>query len=150
MGATLGTRTFTENFVSEKVLEWTKEIEVLSAFTVSQPHASYACYTHGLSSKWTFLCRTIPNISELFRPLEEAIRYKCLPAITGQLALSDVERDLLALPSRLGGLGIINPVTSSDFQHLTSNNISAPLTSLIFQQSITYPISCQESQRDCK
>ncbi|KAL5467453.1 hypothetical protein EMCRGX_G031678 [Ephydatia muelleri] len=31
-GATLGTRTFTENFVSEKLLEWTKEIEVLSAF----------------------------------------------------------------------------------------------------------------------
>ena len=74
LGVILGTRTFTENFVSEKVLEWTKEIEVLSAFTVSQPHASYACYTHGLSSKWTFLCRTIPNISELFRPLEEAIK----------------------------------------------------------------------------
>ena len=41
----------TENFVSEKVLEWTKEIEVLSAFAVSQPHASCACYTHGLFSK---------------------------------------------------------------------------------------------------
>ena len=124
-----------------------KEIEVLSAFAVSQPHASYACYTHGLSSKWTFLCRTIPNQIELLPPLEEAIRYKFLPAITGQSALSDVERDLLAMPSHLGGLGI---VTSSDFQHLTSNNISTPLTSLILQQSITYPISCQESQRDCK
>ena len=99
----------------------------LSAFTVSQPHASYACHTHGLSSKWTFLCRTIPNISELFRSLEEAIRYKFLPDLTGQLALSDVERDLLALPSRLGGLGIINPVTSSDFQHLCS--ITYPLLS---------------------
>ena len=73
-----------------------------------------------------------------------------LPAITGQSALSDVERELLALPSRLGGLGIINPVTSSDIQHLTSINISTPLMSLILQQSTTYPISCQESQRDCK
>ena len=45
------------------LLEWTEEIEVLSAFAVSQPHASNACYTHGLS---TFLCRTIPNTSELF------------------------------------------------------------------------------------
>ena len=122
------------NVTQEKVLEWTKEIEVLSTFAVSQPHASYAaCYTHGLSSKWTFLCRTIPNISKHLRPLEEAIRYKFLPAITGQSALSDVERDLLALPSRLGGLGIINPVTSSDIQHLTSINISTPLTSLILQ-----------------
>ena len=82
--------------------------------------------------------------------LEEAIRYKFLPAITGQSALSDVERELLALPSRLGGLGIINPVTSSDIQHLASINISTPLMSLILQQSTTYPISCQESQRDCK
>ena len=149
LGASLGTKAFTE-IVSEKVLEWTKEIEVLSTFAVSQPHAAYACYTHGLSSKWTFLCRTIPNISERLRPLEEAIRYKFLPAITGQSALSDVERELLALPSRLGGLGIINPVTSSDIQHLTSINISTPLMSLILQQSTTYPISCQESQRDCK
>ena len=107
-------------------------------------------YTHGLSCKWTFLCRTVPNISELLCPLEVAIRHKFLPALTGQLALSGVERDLLALPSRLGGLGIINPVTSSDFQHLASSNISAPLTSLILQKSMKYPISCQESQRDCK
>ena len=99
--------------------------------------------THGLS---TFLNRTILNVSEIFRPLEEAIRYKFLPAIIGQLALCDVERDLLVLPTRLGGLGVINPVTSSDFQHLTSNNISAPLTSLILQQYITYlspPRSCK-------
>ena len=61
----LVTMTFTVNFFSEKVLEWTKEIEVLSTFAVSQPHAAYACYTHG---KWTFLCRTIPNISELLCP----------------------------------------------------------------------------------
>lgn len=86
----------TENFVSEKVLEWTKEIEVLSAFAVSQPHASCACYTHGLFSKWTFLCRAIPNIIKLFHPLEYAIRYKLLPALNGQSALSDVECDLLA------------------------------------------------------
>ena len=45
---------------------------------------------------------------------------------------------------------MINPVTSSGIQHLTSINISTPLMSLILQQSTTYPISCQESQRDCK
>ena len=43
-GATLATRTFTENFVPEKLLEWTKEIEVLSAFAVSQPHAPMLLY----------------------------------------------------------------------------------------------------------
>ena len=42
LGASLGTKAFTENFVSEKVLEWTKEIEVPSTFAVSQPHAAYA------------------------------------------------------------------------------------------------------------
>ena len=51
LGVSLGTKAFTGNFVSEKVLKWTKEIEVLSTFAVSQPHAAYACYTHGLSSK---------------------------------------------------------------------------------------------------
>ena len=150
LGATLGTRTFTENFVSEKYSNGQKRLKCSLPSQLVNLIPPLCCYTHELSSKWTFLCRMIPIISELFRPLEEAIRYKFIPALTGQSAFNDVERILLALPSHVGGLGIINPVTSSDLQHLTSKNISAPLTSLILHRSITYPISCQESQRDCK
>jgi len=30
------------------------EVEKLSKITITQPHAAYAAFTHGLSSKWSF------------------------------------------------------------------------------------------------
>lgn len=34
-------------------------------FALSQPHATYSAYTHGLISKWTYIMRTFPNIGYL-------------------------------------------------------------------------------------
>lgn len=55
LGAALGSRTFTEEYVSGKVQEWTKEIKRLAQVAVSQPHAAYAAFTHGISSHWTYV-----------------------------------------------------------------------------------------------
>ena len=109
LGAALGSRTFVETYVTGKVQEWVREIEQLVAIASSQPHAAYAASTHGLSSKWSCLSRTISNISELFQPLENAIRYKLLPTLTGRSAFTEQERGLFARPTRLGGLRIPTP-----------------------------------------
>ena len=45
---------------------------------------------------------------------------------------------MMALPSRLGGLGIINPARYSSFQFSSSVSITAPLVQLILQQSHIY------------
>ena len=137
-------------YVPIKVSEWVHEIEKLSSFAVTQPHAIYAAFTRGLTSRWTFLVRTTPNIGNLLQPLEEAIRHKFLPALTGQSALPDAERDLLALPACLGGLSVIDPTRLSDSHHTSSKNVSAPLVSLILDQSTTYPTNCKESQKKSK
>jgi hypothetical protein len=60
LGAALGSKTFTEEYVSDKVQEWTKEIKCLAQVAVSQPHAAYAAFTHGISSCWSYLLRMIP------------------------------------------------------------------------------------------
>ena len=52
----------------------------------------------------------IPEISIFLRPLEVVISSKFISTLMGQLVSND-ERDLLALPVRLGGLGIVNPQT---------------------------------------
>ena len=49
--------------------------------------------------------------------------------------MSDTEWDVLALPCRLGGLGIINPVKSSVLQCECSELITAPLVKLISSDS---------------
>ena len=53
------------------------------------------------------------NLPLLGSPVEKALGNKFLPALTGQSALSLDTRRLLALPSRLGGLGIRDPGTTS-------------------------------------
>ena len=111
--AALGSRTFTEEYVSIKVKKWSEEIKCLAKVAVPQPHAAYAAFTHGMSSRWTYLMRTIPNTLDLLLPNEEAICQHFIPALTGRTSCSTAMRDLLALPVRLGGLGLANPATMS-------------------------------------
>ena len=61
LGAALGANTFTEEYVSRKVSDWVEEIMRLSEVAITQPHAAYAAFTHGLSSHWTYISRTIPR-----------------------------------------------------------------------------------------
>ena len=133
LGAALGTRDFVVEYVREKVANWKAEIGRLSSFAKSEPHAAYAALTHGLMSHWMFL-RSIEGIAHLMQPVEDAIRLQLLPAITSREALTDDERDLLALPARLGGIGLRNPTTQTE-EHNYSQRLSAPLTALIVQQS---------------
>ena len=51
------------------------------------------------------LLRTLDDIEEELRPLDEVITSKLIPSIVGS-QLSEVERSLVSLPVRLGGVGI--------------------------------------------
>ena len=146
LGAALGTRTFVEEYVQQKVMGWIQEVERLSSVAIAHPHAAYAAFTHGLSSRWTYIARTIPDIGDLLRPLEEAIRHHFLPSLTGRSAFSDAERDLMALPVRLGGLGIANSTQQASHHHNTSQKATAPLIALILQQSNIYSPESKDKQ----
>ena len=113
LGAALGSKTFTEEYVHNKVQKWTTDIINLAGVATTQPHAAYAAYIHGLSNHWLYLLRTVPDISDLLQPLEFAIHQHLIPALTGRPPCSSIERALLTLPTRLGGLGIRNPSAMS-------------------------------------
>ena len=55
LGAALGTRSFVTSHVKKVISGWVREVEQLSSFASSQPHAAYSAFTHGLTSKWTYL-----------------------------------------------------------------------------------------------
>ena len=88
-----------------------------------------------LSSKWTYFLRTIPNVKNYLQPLEDTIWYQLLPTLTGQCAFNDELRTLISLPSRLGGLGILNPLSTADSQFNSSLFITGPLVSSIILSS---------------
>ena len=60
---------------------------------------AYSAFAHEIISKWLFIARTIPNVDDLFQPLEECIRHTCIPEVTGHSPPGDLERNLLALPT---------------------------------------------------
>ena len=84
LGAPLGSKSFVEDFIRDKISCWGSEIRRLSKIAKFQPQAAYAVFTHALTSRWTFLMRTAPGIEPLLQPLEEAIRHQFLPAMTGR------------------------------------------------------------------
>ena len=83
----IGSDEFTEAFVKMKIEGWINEIEQLSLIAKTHTHAAYAACIHGLSHKWKFLLRTIPNIGDLLTPLGTAIRHSLISSITGCLWL---------------------------------------------------------------
>ena len=48
----MGTASFLQQYVDRKVDGWMTEVEKLSKFAATEPHAAYAALTHGLSSRW--------------------------------------------------------------------------------------------------
>ena len=50
LGAAIGSHSFAEEYVNNKVKKWTEEIKHLAKVAVSQRHAAYAAFTHGMSS----------------------------------------------------------------------------------------------------
>ena len=111
LGGALGTPAFEIDVLKEKVTEWVTEVEELTRIGRTQPHAAYAAFTHGIIGRWTYAIRVFAmSADEVLKPLEQAITQHFIPALTTQQSPSEVTRDLLARPARLGGLGPVNPV----------------------------------------
>ena len=69
------------SMLTNKVKQWTAEVNTLAHFATTQPHATFAAYTHELTSRWSYLVQTTPNISDyLLHSLEKVIRTRLLPA----------------------------------------------------------------------
>ena len=153
LGGAIGITSFRNQLIDQKVREWVEEIKTLSEIAKTEPHAAFAAFTHGLSSRWNYFLR-VTDLKSLsatgqLQPLENAIRSLLIPTLTGHSAPSDLIRDLLALPANLGGIGLINPLDISAKQHSTSKKISAPLLERVKDQD-HQSIGCSESQQQIK
>ena len=134
LGAVIGSDADKERFVQEKVAIWVNEVKKLSEIALTEPHAAYTAFTSGLRHKWNYVSRTIPDIEALMQPLEDSIRNDFLRVILNGHICSNDERDLLALPPRMGGLGIINPAKVTSIEFSNSLKLTAGLTGHIIDQ----------------
>ena len=135
LGAVLGSVSSKQQFVTQKVEDWVNHLKTLSLFAKTDPHAAYAAFTYGFIQKWKYVQRTIPDIGDLFQPIEDCIRNEFIPALVGR-AVSDTERLLFSLPTKLGGLNIPNPVRLCSKEYEWSQNLTMSLTEKIKRQTL--------------
>ena len=58
-------------------------VEELTEIAKDEPQLAHSAFTKALCMRWSYLQRTIPDISHYFAPLEE-VRNKLIPAIIGK------------------------------------------------------------------
>jgi len=121
----------------------------LSEFASSQPHVAYSAMIHGLSSHWTFVSRTVNDLSSFLAPLEKAIHLHLFLKLCLHPP-NDSERAMLALPIRLGGLGIFDTCKSSEDRYQFSVSVTSPLAATIINQHSLFDCAIFHRQRDLK
>ena len=104
------------------------------------PQTAYAGMTRSLQCEWQYLQRVLPNASDVFKPLEEALRSHFLPALLGQDEVSDRLRERLKQPVRNGGLGIPNPCETADALFEASEAMTSPLTASLLDNKMDFNI----------
>jgi len=70
LGSVIGTDSFREQYIKNKVKSWVKDLQSLSKHAKDDPQAAYSAFTKAVSSRWTHFQRTMPDASALFEPLE--------------------------------------------------------------------------------
>ena len=149
LGAALGSQDFKKEYISEKIEQWMKEIEKLEEIAESQPQAAYSAYVHGYQHKFRYFLRTIADIREELKPLDELITNKLIPSIIGS-QLSEMERDLLSLPVSHGGMGLNRPLLFLTMNTHGQNRLLDRWLLLLLFREILYQMQMRSTRRKKK
>ena len=77
--------------------------------------------------------RTIPNLSDHLQPLEDVISNDFVHSLFGS-KVKDLVRKLIALPPKLEGMGITNPIEIVNNEYENSIRVTQILTKMIINQ----------------
>ena len=71
LGAVIGSNDFQTKYVDEKFAQWCSELKILSESAKSQLQAAYAAFCFGEQNKFSYFLRTIPEMNNLMKPVDE-------------------------------------------------------------------------------
>ena len=134
LGATIGSEGYKKSFVRDKVKELIDQLKVLSKIAHIEPQAAYTCFTAGFKHKLTYLMRTIPNIVDELAEFDFVLDNEFITAITDGIHCSPIERQLISLPTKMGGLAIPIYTELSDEEFENSIKVTQSLSNAILQR----------------
>ncbi|KAL7478797.1 hypothetical protein ACHAW6_004593 [Cyclotella cf. meneghiniana] len=146
VGGFVGSRATRDEWLSPMIQRWVTGIEQPAAIMTRFPHSAYAGLVSLLSAKWQYICRTIPDVGPSLAPVEQALRTKFLPAITGFTDPIDNKfRTLLGNGVKTSGLAIRDPTVAAASLYSTSAEATDMLAGTLIRNK---PINI-EAHRNC-
>ena len=132
LGAAIGTRLFTEEYVSRKVKTWSDELLTLSSIAETHPHSAYCASVHGVVPKWNYAMRIIESVGSLFQPLEDVIHAIIPYQLTKVLHMTPSELDEIWCVGSPGGHMYPKRISSKLLIWLPKNGLLNILLFVIF------------------
>ena len=80
-------------YVQNEIDELINEIKVLSIIAKTEPQAAYSCFITAFKYKPSYIMSTIPDILDQLNQLDELITSEFIPAITGGIHCSYIEKN---------------------------------------------------------
>jgi hypothetical protein len=146
VGGFVGSGAAEAAWVDPQVEQWVDGVTALAIVARRYPQTAYAGLARSLQAEWQYLQRVTPHIEAAFAPLEEAIATVFLPALLDATVEETANlRPLLALPVRLGGLGIPDPTTTGAACFDASSDSTRLLQDSLVQGA---PLCATEHRRD--
>ena len=96
--------------------------ELLIACT--EYHAAFSGFIHGLRRRCTYLLKTIPGISRLLKPLDDAINIFIKVLLLQGYAFNPTGSVLFSLSAKYGGIGSIIPSEICQTEYKNSREIT--------------------------
>ena len=131
--AVIGSPEFNRTFTKNLVDKWVLEFQELSKIAKTEPHGAYSNFVFSFKMKWNYYMRIIPNLSDHRQPFEDIISNDFVPSLFGS-KVQDLVRRLIALPPKLGGTGITNPIEIANNEYKNSIRLTQDLTKMIINQ----------------
>ena len=138
LGAVIGTESFIDEYVDQKLEEIVDELRILVEITKIEPQAAYAAFVAGFRHKLTYMMRTIPNIGQHLSKIDNIVSNEFIPALMGGKIVNDSERKLLSMPVKYGGLALPIFAQISDLEFYNSTLITKDLCTRIKTQQREY------------
>ena len=106
-------------WLEENVEEWVSGVRALARIAKRYLQTAYTGFVVSLQSEWQYICRAVPDVGEMLRPVEDDIKDDFNPALLniqlGELTLT--LRRLLCHGVKQGGMNLRNPVESAARMH---------------------------------
>ena len=124
-------------------------------FSCIKPYAAFSGFIHGLRHRYSFFIRTIPGISRLLKPLDDAINTidAIIKVLLQGYTFNLTERTLFSLPAKYYRIGLIIPYEIFQKEYKIFREITKEITNKVMRNEIQfqdYRVSSAKIKSDIK